>query len=125
METPHREYYVWLACWSDEIWRVGRHRDWHFGKVPIAGIGPSIVGEAEAIADHVCSLVHRVRCRLLSDLDDLIDLNPKVPNDALDLGMSKQKLDGAEIASAALDQHCPLSDVAVRNKMLFRLMSTS
>lgn len=42
---------------------------------------------------------------LLGDLDCVIDLDAEVANRALDLGMSKQELDRAQIASAAVDQN--------------------
>ena len=42
---------------------------------------------------------------LFRDLDCVIDLGAEVANRALDLGMTKQKLDCAQITSAAVDQH--------------------
>jgi hypothetical protein len=40
---------------------------------------------------------------LLRELNCVIDLDSEVANGALNLGMSKQELDGAQIAGAAVD----------------------
>jgi hypothetical protein len=42
---------------------------------------------------------------LLSDLDGIIYLNPKIANGALDLRMPKQQLHSAKIAGSMVDQH--------------------
>jgi hypothetical protein len=33
----------------------------------------------------------------------IVDINPKIPNSALDLGVAEQKLDSPEIASPSVD----------------------
>ena len=42
---------------------------------------------------------------LLSDLDRIIDLDPKAANSALDLRMSEQQLHSAKVAGSTVDQH--------------------
>ena len=40
---------------------------------------------------------------LLCDLDGIVDFDAEVAHGALNLGMPKQELDGAQVASAAID----------------------
>lgn len=42
---------------------------------------------------------------LVRDLDRVVDLNAEIAHGALYLGMSKQKLDGAKVTGATIDQH--------------------
>ena len=40
---------------------------------------------------------------LLRNQKSIVDLNSKIPNSALDLGVTQQELDGAEIAGSSID----------------------
>ena len=42
--------------------------------------------------------------KLLSDVESIIHLNTKIPYRALDLGVSEQQLDGAQIACPTINQ---------------------
>lgn len=54
---------------------------------------------------------------LHGDLDGVVDFDAEVPHGALELGMSKQKLDGSEVARPPIDQHRLGAPQRVRSKV--------
>ena len=73
-----------------------------------AAVGHAEIGDTGGAADHVSCLGYRVRMLdidFLSNFDRVVDLDTKVTNRALDLGMAKQQLDCSKISGAPVDQY--------------------
>jgi hypothetical protein len=71
--------------------------------IPIAEVRRPRSASRKAIADHVCLLGYRVRCRSSPNLDRIINADAEIPNRTLDLGKPKQ-LHSAKIACSTVDQ---------------------
>lgn len=60
--------------------------------------GLPMIGEVNTVADHVCFLLYRVKCRSVSDLNGVVNFDAAAPNGAFDLLNAEQELDGAKVA---------------------------
>ena len=43
---------------------------------------------------------------LLRNQKGIVDINPKIPNGAFNLGVTQQELDGPEVACSSVDHRC-------------------